>query len=105
MKSANPEEFNGILQDIPLDDEHAHILVEYSHDVISLQTLIKTIEMNGTRILNSFPLRESKRNKSILFKLDIQDVREVILDLSNLSLIKLKGCNSKPKISKRGENR
>ena len=96
MKSANPETLESDLEEILLDDEHAHILIEYDQEVISLPLLIETIKMNGAQILETIPLREEmKRRKSILFKLNVQDVREIILHLSIHPLFKVKGYNSK----------
>lgn len=105
MNSADLEKLKDELEEIPLDDEHGHIFIEYNKDLISLQTLIKTVEMTGARILKSFSLEQRKNHQAVLFRLNVQDVRGVVLSLSNLSFIKVKGYNPKPKINIRGENR
>jgi hypothetical protein len=93
MKSATPKK-NDLLKDVPLDDKYSHIFVEYNSQVASLNSLKETIEMTGAQILDTTILREEPAgNKSILIKLDIQDVREVILSLLKYNLIRIEGYN------------
>ena len=96
MKSSAPEEINDPLKDINVDDEYSYVFVEYDHSEVSFNSIIETIHLIGAHILDSIILREEPRGtKSILFKLDVQDVREVILNLSKHKLLTIKGYNSK----------
>ncbi len=96
MNSANREESDDLLKDVTLDDGYAHVLVQYDPGEISILQLKETIEGSGTRILESAELQiNGGRYKSILFKLDVQDVREAILNLSKYHLVKVAGYSSK----------
>jgi hypothetical protein len=100
MKSVNAREEKGLSPDIQLDDRHAHILIEYDSKITSLEELTKTIELTGTKVLQTTELQtELTKSKSILFKLDKQDVKEIILNLSKYPLIGVTGYNSKTKLS------
>ena len=96
MNSLNPEKQKGLFRDIPLDDGYAHVLIEYDRERVSLLNLLEVIEMTGARVIETrdLPPRQ-ERNRVILFKLDVQDVREVILSLSKFPLINVTGYNSK----------
>lgn len=96
MNSVNPEELKDLLRGITLDDEYAHILIEYDQGEISLDQLVESIEITGTQVLKTTELQVGPRGrKSILIKLDVQDVREAILNLSKYPLINVMGYNSK----------
>lgn len=98
MNSVNHKELKDLLRDITLNDMYAHIFIEYDQGKISLNQLIELIEINGTQVLEITELQVGPRGrKSILLKLDAQDVREVILNLSKYPLINLMGYNSKTK--------
>lgn len=100
MKSANYEGFNDPIRNIPLDDEYAYIFVEHDQSAIPVHRLIEKIEMTGAKIIDSIPIREGRGgNRFVLFKLNIQDVREIVLDLSSLPLIRVQGYNSKSKVN------
>jgi len=101
MNSADPEPVNDLAQDIHLDEEHGHILIEYDQGMISFNRLKEAIEMAGAKILDSISRKESKGNQSVLFRLNIQDVREIVFNLSTLPLIKVGGYNSKLAIGRR----
>ncbi len=101
MKSVNAKEAKDVSPDIQLDDRHAHVLIEYDPKITSLEELTKTIEITGTKVLQSTELQTgSTKNKSTLFKLDNQDVKEIILSLSKYPLIGVTGYNSKTTLSK-----
>lgn len=105
MNSANPETLKDPIQDIPLDDEHAHIFVEYDENVTSLRLLIETIEISGAEILETIPLRKEPGGpRSVLFKLDAEDVRDAVISLSKHSLANLRGYNAKSKIAQKRRN-
>ena len=96
MNSTNREEWDDLLKDVTLDDGYAHVLVQYDPGEISIPQLKETIEGAGTRVLESVDLRFNVgRYKSILFKLDAQDVRETVLNLSKFHLAKVAGYSSK----------
>jgi hypothetical protein len=100
MKSVNIWEEKDLSPDIQLDDQHAHILIKYDSKITSLEELIKTIELTGTKVLQITELQtKSPKNKSTLFKLESQDVKEIILNLSKYPLIGVTGYNSKPKLT------
>jgi hypothetical protein len=105
MKSVNHEGFSDPIGNIPLDDEHAHILVEYYENAISLRLLIETIEISGAEILETIPLREEPGGpRLVLFKLDVEDARNVVISLSKHPLANLKGYNAKSKIARKRRN-
>ena len=96
MKRVNSERLDEILENVSLDDEYAYIFIEYDQRVISLHCLTEKIEIAGAKILEIITLKEEPEgNKSILFRLDIQETREVILNLLNHGFIKIKGYNPK----------
>jgi hypothetical protein len=96
MSSLNTEERKGLFLDIPLDEGYAHVLIEYDRERVSLPKLLETIEMTGARVIETRDLRPGKeRNRAILLKLDAEDVREVILNLSKYPLVNVTGYNSK----------
>jgi len=106
MNSVNCKEFKDLLQGIPLDDNYAHIIIEYDQGEISLNQFVESIKMNGTQVLETTELQVGQTGKkSILLKLGGQDTREVILNLSKYPLIKAMGYNSKTKINQTGRNR
>lgn len=96
MSSTLPETPDGYLRDIHLDEGYAHIVIEYDQERVSFSELLETIEMTGTQVLETKELRPGPdQNRSILFKLDIQDVRDVMLSLSKHPLMNVTGYNSK----------
>jgi len=96
MSLTRHEKAEGYLRDIPLDEDHAHIVIEYDHERVSFSELFETIEMTGTHVLETKELRAGRdRNRLILFKLDVQDVRDVMLSLSKHPLRNVTGYNSK----------
>ncbi len=96
MSSLNPEEQKVLFRDIPLDDGYAHVLIEYDRESVSFPNLLETIELTGARVIETRDLRPGReRNRVILLKLDIEDVREVILSLSKYPLMNVTGYNSK----------
>ncbi len=97
MRSLNhPAEPNGLFRDIPLDDGYAHVLIEYDQESISLPQLRETIELTGVRVIETQDLLGGpERGRLVLFKLNIEDVREVMLSLSKYPLINVTGYNSK----------
>lgn len=100
MSSTLPETPDGYLRNIPLDEGYAYIVIEYDRERVSFSELFETIKMTGTQILETKELRAgTDRNRSILFKLDIQDVRDVMLSLSKHPLMNVTGYNSKTNIN------
>ena len=96
MSSILPETPEGHFRNIPLDEGYAHIVIEYDQDRVSFSELLETIRMTGTQVLETQELRAGPdQNRSILFKLDIQDVRDVMLSLSKHPLMNVTGYNSK----------
>ena len=95
MNSAIPNR-NDPLQGIALDDRYAYILVEYNQKTMSVSKLRGLIELTGSQILEIQEFQPGQvRMKTVLFKLDTQDVREIILSLSNHPLQNVTGYNSK----------
>ena len=95
MNAGRPHELDDFLDDC----QHSHIFVEYDQNVISQQGLTEAIELTGTKIVKavSFPA-EQNGNRYALFRLNIQDVREVVLSLLDCPLIAIKGYNAKSRI-------
>jgi hypothetical protein len=95
MKPGNLEPTESCISDLPLDDEHAHILLEYDQGVIPLHCLTETIETAGGRILQIIVLREGPEGRrSVLVRLGTQDARNAILSLSKYPLRMVEGFNS-----------
>jgi hypothetical protein len=93
MKSPVSEN-DDLLKDMLMDEKHGYIFIEYNQQITSLDNLIETVKMTRAQILDTRILQEKPSGeKSILIKLDIQDVREVILNLLKYQLIKIKGYN------------
>jgi hypothetical protein len=89
------------INDLLLDDEHAHILVEYDQDVIPLHCLTEAIESAGAEILEVIVLREGPEgNKSVFIRLGTKDARNAILNLSKYPLIRVEGYNSEESLSR-----
>ena len=96
MKPSNSDEPEYPFGDALLDDEYSHVFVEYDQDSMPLSRMIETIEITGARIVNTVIVRdEPKWKKAVLFKLDSQDVRDIILNLSKYPLIRIKGYNAR----------
>ena len=84
-----------LMSDLPLDDEHAHILLEYDQGVIPLECLTESIETAGAEILQIIVLREGpEARRSVLIRLGTQDARNAILSLSKYPLTRVEGFNS-----------
>jgi len=95
MKPGNPGETDSPVSDLPLDEEHAHILIEYDPRLTPLHCLMETIETAGAKILETIVLREGEEGeKSVLIRLGIQDARSAVLSLSKYPLIRVEGYNS-----------
>ena len=85
-----------LFRDIPLEEGYACVLIEYDRETISLTKLRETIELTGTRVIETRDLPEAREeNRLVLFKLNAEDVREVVLSLSKHPLINVTGYNSK----------
>ena len=96
MKPADSQGVENFVDNLPLDDEHAHILMEFDQRVIPLRCLTETIEMAGATILEIITLSgEPEGNKSILVRLESQDVRNAVSNLARHPLIRLEGFNPK----------
>jgi hypothetical protein len=97
MSSLNhPGEHKVLFRDIPLDDGYAHLLIEYDPESVSLPRLQETIELAGVRVIEAQDLSGGReKGRLVLFKLNVEDVREVILSLSKYPLISVTGYNSK----------
>jgi hypothetical protein len=96
MNSTLPEIPDDHLRNIHLEEGYAYIVIEYDQQTVSFPELFETIELTGTRVLETKELRAgTDQNRSILFKLDIQDVRDVMLSLSKHPLMNVTGYNSK----------
>jgi hypothetical protein len=88
------------------DDQYAHIFVKYDERMTSLDQLKERIRLTRANILKIKKLNEgSKGEKYIQFTIDIQDVREVVLNLSCYPLISIEGFNPKPKSIIKGGNK
>ncbi len=95
MKPGDLEATDSTVSDLPLDEEHAHILIEYDPRLTPLQSLTETIETTGAKILETIVLREGPLGeKSVLIRLGIQDARSAVLSLSKYPLIRVEGYNS-----------
>ncbi len=95
MSLSRHEKADGNLRDIPLEEGYAHIVIEYDQERVSFSELFETIELTGTHVLETKELRAGPdQNRSILFKLDVQDVRDVMLSLSRHPLMNVTGYNS-----------
>ncbi len=85
-----------LFRDIPLEEGHACVLIEYDRKSISLTKLRETIELTGTLVIEARDLSGGReKNSLVLFKLNAEDVREVVLSLSKHPLINVTGYNSK----------
>ncbi len=85
-----------LFRDIPLEEGYACVLIEYDRESISLIKLRETIELTGTLVIETRDLPGGREENSlVLFKLNAEDVREVILSLSKYPLIHVTGYNSK----------
>lgn len=84
-----------IVDDFRLQDGCAHILIEWDPKALSPNQLVKAMEMSGAHILETISIEEKPEGKSMLFKVDINDIREVVLALAKYPLKKIKGYNSK----------
>jgi hypothetical protein len=96
MESGNSKELVTPKRDVSLHDERAQIFIEYDKSMTPLHCLVEAIEMAGANIFEIITLSEEpKGKKSIAIKLDIQDVRNVILGVSKYPLTKIEGYNSR----------
>ena len=96
MKNQNSKPESDFYHNLPLDDEHCHILIDFDEKVVTFHRLKETIEMTGAAILEIITLREDPEgNKSILIRLETQDVRNVVLTVSKFPLNRIQGYNSK----------
>jgi hypothetical protein len=96
MAPRNPDRSNHLLRDIRLDDEHAHLLMEYDERATPLAHLMGTIEAAATRVVDVVLLREAPADtKAVLVTLDTRDIRSVILSLAKYPLINIEGYDSK----------
>ena len=96
MDARNPDRSNDLLRDIRLDDEHAHILMEYDERASPLSDLMETIEGAATVVVDVVVIRDTPANpKAVLVTLDTQDIRSVILSLAKYPLINIEGYDSK----------
>ncbi len=102
MKPVNPERLDNPVNNLPLDDEHANILIDFDPRVIPLHCLTETIEMAGATLLEIISLREEPGgNKSILVRLGTQDVRNAVLNLSKHPLNRVQGYNFKKDLNEK----
>jgi hypothetical protein len=100
MNLSRHEKAEGNIRDIPLEEGYAHIVIEYDQERVSFSELLETIKSTGTQVLETKELRAGPdQNRSVLFKLDIQDVRDVMLSLSKHPLMNVTGYNSKTNIN------
>jgi hypothetical protein len=97
MRSLNhPDEHKVPFRDIPLDGGYAHLLIEYDRESVSLPTLQETIELAGVRVIETQDFSGGReKGRLVLFTINVEDVREVILSLSKYPLINVTGYNSK----------
>ncbi len=86
----------GFFREVSLDDGYAHVLIEYDRESVPLTELREAIESTGTRVIETRDLPGGlEKSRVVLFRLDVEDVREVILSLSKYPLIHVTGYNSK----------
>jgi hypothetical protein len=96
MDPRNPDRSNDLLRDIRLDDEHAHILMEYDERATPLSHLMETIEAAATTVVDIVLLRDTPATpKAVLVTLDTRDIRSVILSLAKYPLVNIEGYDSK----------
>lgn len=105
MEPGGSDELTDLSKDISVNDEYSHIVVKYDESLLHFNQLVRAIETARAQILDTIVLEEEPSGKrTILIKLDVEDVREVIFNLLKHELIKLEGYNSKVRTNRKGED-
>ena len=82
-----PEQIN---YEFEADREHAQILIEVDNSLKSFDEVKKIIERPGVSISETRQLAPNR----ILIKLNIKDMRDVILKLTESGFLNIKGVNA-----------
>ena len=81
---------NKFNQEVKPDKQHAQILMEVDSRTNTLDKARKIIEGLGIHIIEA----KKRSSKLILLKLDIKDMREVVLRLTECGFLDIKGYNA-----------
>jgi hypothetical protein len=96
MNPGRPEQSDEERGDLPLDDAHAHLLLEYDERVVALSRVIEAIEGVTAAVLDIRTLRDGPRGtKAVLVSIDTPDIRPVVLRLSGYPLLRVEGYNAR----------
>jgi hypothetical protein len=96
MESGQPDPSDERWRGIPLDDEHAHLLLEYDERVVVLSNVIQAIEGTAAAVVGVRSLRgDSQGTKAVLVTIETQDIRPVLLRLSSYPLARMEGYNAR----------
>ena len=81
---------NKFNQEVKPDQQHAQILIEVDSGINTLDKARKIIEGLGIHIIET----KRRSSKLILLKLDIKDMREVVLKLTESGFFNIEGYNA-----------
>ncbi len=81
---------------LPLDEHHAHLLLEFDEQALSLSSLIEAVERAAAKVMDVHSLPgASPHVKAVLVTIDTQDIRPVVLRLARYPLLRLEGYNAR----------
>ena len=89
MKTAK-KKLESYSRQIELDKNHAQVLIEVGSEVNTIEKARKIIEEIGVRIIQTQTLSP----QWILVKLDVKDMRDVVLKLTQNGFLKIEGYNA-----------
>jgi hypothetical protein len=89
VKSEEPMKQMDISQ-IVADTHYAQILLKGDYEIANVHVAKSIIEQNGVRIV----AMEYLSNQSVLFKVDVKDIRELVLKLTQNGFLRVEGYNA-----------
>lgn len=84
------KEIEAATPEIKADKNYAQILIKFTADSETIEKAVRIIEESGIHILE----RKKLPAEWVLFKLSVQDMRDVALKLSEQGFIYIKGINA-----------